>query len=63
MIEKILIIATPTNEKEIESFLGFMNFCGRYIPKYPELIELFANLRKRMLNSSGQRNNKNLLID
>ena len=32
----------------------------RYVPKYTDFTEQFANLRKRMLNLSGQRNNQNL---
>ena len=47
MIEKILEIATPTNEKELESFLGLMNFFRWYGPKYTDLTEPFANFRKK----------------
>ena len=47
LIEKILKIATPTNKKELESFLGLVNFYRRYVPKYTDLTEPFANLRKK----------------
>lgn len=46
LIEKILKVATPTNKKELES-LGLVNFYRRYLPKYTDLTELFANLRKK----------------
>ena len=47
LIKKILEIATPTNKKELESFLGLVNFYRWYVPKYTDLIEPFANLRKK----------------
>ena len=39
--------ATPPNKKELESFLGLMNFYRQYVPKYTDLTEPFANLRKK----------------
>ena len=47
LIEKILKIATHTNKKELESFGGLVNFYRWYVPKYMDLTELFANLRKK----------------
>ena len=47
LIEKVLKIATPTNKKELESFLGLVNFYRRYVPKYTDLTELYVNLRKK----------------
>ena len=46
LIEKILKIATPANKKELESFLGLVNFYRRCAPKYKERTESFAYLRK-----------------
>lgn len=40
LIEKILKVATLTNKKELESFLG-------YLLKYTDLTESFENLRKK----------------
>ena len=40
-------MATPTNKKELESFLRLVNFYRRYAPKYTDLTEPFANLRKK----------------
>ena len=34
LIEKMIKIATPTNKKE--SFLVFVNFYRRYVPKYTD---------------------------
>ena len=47
MIKKILKIATLTNKKELESFWGSVNFYRRFVPKYKDLTEPFANLRKK----------------
>ena len=47
LIEKIQKIVTPTNKKELESFFGLVNFYRRYVPKYTDLTEPFANLRKK----------------
>ena len=37
----------PTNKKELESLLGSINFYHRYFPIYRELIEPFAEMRKK----------------
>ena len=47
----MLKIATPTNKKELESCLRWVNFYRRYVPKYTDLTELFANLRKTNVKS------------
>ena len=47
LLSKISQVSAPTNKKELESFLGLANFYNRYLPKYSELIELFAHLRKK----------------
>ena len=36
----------PTNKKELESFLGLINFYSRYLPRYSELIEPFVEMSK-----------------
>ena len=47
LLSKISQVSAPTNKKELESFLGLANFYNRYLPKYSELIEPFAHLRKK----------------
>ena len=37
----------PTNKKELESFLGLINFYSRYLPRYSELVELFVETCKK----------------
>ena len=37
----------PTNKKELESFWGLIDFYGRYLPRYSELIEPFVEMRKK----------------
>ena len=34
----------PTNKKELESFLGLINFYSRYLSRYSELIEPFVEM-------------------
>ena len=46
LIEKIPKLATPSNKKELQSFLELVNFYRRYVPEYTDLTEPFANLRK-----------------
>ena len=36
-----------TNKKELESFLGLINFYYRYLPRFSELIESFVEMRKK----------------
>ena len=44
LINKILEISTPKNEKELESFLGFHS---KYLSRYSDLIEPFAELWRK----------------
>ena len=37
----------PTNKKELESFLGLINFYSRYLPWYCEVIEPFFEIPKK----------------
>ena len=45
LTNKIAKMEKPMNENELESFLGLINFYSRYLPKYSELIEPFAEMR------------------
>lgn len=47
LIKKIAELSTPTNKKELKSFLRLANIYSRYLPKYCELIESFAELQKK----------------
>ena len=42
LTNKIAKMEKPKNKKELESFLGIINFYSRYLPRYSELIEPFA---------------------
>ena len=47
------------NKKELESFLGLITFNSRYLPRYSELIEPFAEMRKKNVEFSWtQKQNK-----
>ena len=47
LINKILEIFTPKYTKEFESFLGLTNFYSKFLPRYSEIVEPFAEIRKR----------------
>ena len=47
LLKKLEQVATPSNKKELESFLGLANFYSRYLQKYSELIKPFHDLRKK----------------
>ena len=46
LTNKIAKMVKLTNKKELESFLGLINFYSRYLPRYNELIEPFAEMHK-----------------
>ena len=46
LLIKISQVASPASKKELESFLVLANFYSRYVPKYSDLTELFADLRR-----------------
>ena len=49
----------PTNKKELESFLGLINFYSRYLPRYSEIIEPFAEMSKKNMEFTWmQKQNK-----
>ena len=44
LTNKITKMEKPTNKKELEPFLGLINCYSRYLPRYSELIEPFAEM-------------------
>ena len=47
LTSKIPKMEKPTKKKELESFLGLIDFCCRYLPRYGELTEPFIEMRKK----------------
>ena len=45
--KKIQACLPPRNKKELESFLGLLNFYGRMIPNYAEIVRPLNVLRKQ----------------
>ena len=48
-IEGILIISHPRNLKELQSFIGKINFLRRFIPN---LVELLRNIKNMLKNET-----------
>jgi hypothetical protein len=46
-VEAIDRINIPRNKKEIQSFLGRINFLRRFIPNFVEIIKLITNMLKK----------------
>ena len=44
LTNKIAKMEKPTNKKELEFFLGLINFYNRYLPRYSELIKPSAEM-------------------
>ena len=44
LTNKIAKMEEPTNKKELESFLGLINFYSRYLSRYSELIQPFVEM-------------------
>jgi hypothetical protein len=47
LVQKIVSLRTPTDRKSLLSFLGLVNFYGRYIDKLSDIIEPLASLRSK----------------
>ena len=47
LTNKIEKMEKPTNKKELESFLGLINFYSRYLLRYSELTEPFVGMGKK----------------
>ena len=46
-VEAIDIISIPRNVKEIQSFLGKINFLRRFIPNFAEIMKLIRDMLKK----------------
>jgi hypothetical protein len=46
-VEAIDLINIPRNRKEIQSFLGKINFLRRFIPNFAEIIKLITDMLKK----------------
>ena len=47
LAKKIAEMSILKNKKELESFMGQTIFCSKYLPRYYDLREPFAKLRKK----------------
>ena len=47
IIESIDTINIPRNVKEIQSFLGKINFLRRFIPNFAEIVKLITGMLKK----------------
>ena len=47
IVKKIMSLNAPSDRKELESFLGLMNFFGRMIPGFANLTQPLHGLRKK----------------
>jgi len=46
-INTILNLQTPTNVKELRSFLGMITYCSRFIPNFATIIDPLRSLLKK----------------
>jgi len=46
LVQKILDMKEPTNKKELASFIGLVNFYGRFIPNFSDRLSPLLELRK-----------------
>jgi hypothetical protein len=46
LVEKVRLLKTPVSKKEVEQFVGLVNFFGRLIPNFSEKIRPLNALRK-----------------
>ena len=46
-VEAIQTISIPRNVKEIQSFLGTINFLRRFIPNFAEIVKLITGMLKK----------------
>ena len=46
-VEEILKIGTPKSKKEVQSFLGRVNFLRRFIPNFAEIIKYITDMLKK----------------
>ena len=51
-VEKIRNFKRPRNQKQLQSFLGFLNFHAKIVDKYAETIHPLLDLNKKR-NASG----------
>jgi hypothetical protein len=53
-VESIQNVPLPPTKKDLQSFLGQINFVRRFIPNLVEMMKPLLKLLKKMLNMSGQ---------
>jgi hypothetical protein len=46
-VEEIKLIVFPRNKKEIQSFLGRINFLRRFVPNFVEMVRHITNMLKK----------------
>jgi hypothetical protein len=46
-VEEIKLITLPRNKKEIQSFIGRINFLRKFVPNFVEMIRCITNMLKK----------------
>jgi hypothetical protein len=47
ILEEIKLITLPRNKKEIQSFIGMLNFLRRFVPNFVEMVRYITNTLKK----------------
>ena len=47
LVKKVELIKAPSIKKELSCFVGLVNFFGRYINNFTEIVRPLNNLRKK----------------
>ena len=55
-VQAILQYATPTDLKQLESFVGKLNYYGKFLPAFAPVCAPLNQLRSRTLHGSGRQN-------
>ena len=62
LVEKIKGVKRPMNKRDLESFLGIVNFYGRHLSRFLIVLHLLTNLGEETFHLSGRKSNRRHLI-
>ena len=63
LVEKVSNILPPKNKKELEQFLGLINFYGRFIKNFAQEVLPLTELKNRHIFFLGKRDINSVLRD
>ena len=61
-VSSINTVPEPSSKKEVQSFIGMINFLSKFLPGYPNYLNPFRNYPQKEFHLTGDQNTEKPLM-